>query len=68
MKPVKDWYWKTDEEVGLGKASRRQRHIKVWLVLSIVLLTAVILGAWLLMEGVFDFFRHIEGEVFQIRG
>ncbi|MNI86659.1 hypothetical protein D3C73_1437690 [compost metagenome] len=68
MKPGKDWYWQTDEEVGLGRSGRRQRHIKVWLVLSIVLLTAAVLGAWLLMEGVFDFFRHIEGTDFQIRG
>ncbi len=61
MKPGKDWYWKTDEEVGLSRRSARQRHIRVWLVLFIVLLTAAGLGAWLLMEGVFDFFRHIEG-------
>lgn len=60
MKPGNDWYWKTDEEVGLGRASARQRQLKVWLVFFFVLLTAAVLGAWLLMESIFDFFRYIE--------
>lgn len=62
MKFGEDWYWKTDEEVGLDRASRRYRSIRVWLILSVVLLAAAALGAWLLLEGAFDFFRYIEGQ------
>ncbi|MFD1775279.1 hypothetical protein [Paenibacillus rhizophilus] len=49
MKQDKDWYWKSDEEVGL---TRSRERFRVGMLIFIMTVTAAILGGWLLIQGV----------------
>ncbi|MEK4058574.1 MULTISPECIES: hypothetical protein [Paenibacillus] len=54
-----DWYWKSDDEVGMGRSSRLKRNIRVWAVLLAALLAAAALAGWLVLQGIFDFFEYL---------
>lgn len=49
MKQDKDWYWKSDEEVGL---TRSRERFRVGMLIFIMTVAAAILGGWLLIQGV----------------
>ncbi|AIQ18644.1 hypothetical protein H70357_19525 [Paenibacillus sp. FSL H7-0357] len=54
-----DWYWKSDDEVGMGRSSRLKRNIRVWTVLLTVVLAAAVLAGWLVLQGIFDFLEYL---------
>jgi hypothetical protein len=59
MKLDSDWYWKSDDEVGMERSSRLKRNIRVWTVLLAVLLAAAALAGCLVLQGIFDFFEYL---------